>query len=160
MLWDPQPPLQKPVLQLTAEKMGLRYWPREPFRFDGAFVAERHRVVGGSYPVPMIVVFEHEDKFQGFEAEIVKLGHIRCPLKVGITYTPVAIRDTVERKLVEWVREIRRELNEIGTEDHKFEYVYMLGVERELYMLDWYHLTFGGPTEPQAFCPLPQLLER
>jgi hypothetical protein len=156
MLWRPEPPLEKPVLQLTAEKMGLKYWDREPFRFDGAFVAKPYRVVGKDYPIPIIAVFEHESKIAGFEKDVVKLAQIRCPLKIGITYTEAEAQGSAEGKISEWVREIRRELNELTEEDHKCEYVYLLGVDKQPYMVDWYHLTFDAASEPANFQVLPK----
>lgn len=155
MLWDPEPPLQKSVLHLTAEKMGLNYCKKEPFRFDGAFVAENHRCVGGHYPLPMISVFEHESGIERFEKDIVKLATIRCPLKIGITYTKPNLRSEAEDKISKWVLEIRRVLNELTKEDPKCEYVYLLGVDKQPFMVDWYHLSFEEASGPGSFQALP-----
>jgi len=150
MLWDPEPPLGKPVLELTAEKMELRYWKREPFRFDGAFIQPAHRLVQ-DYPIPMIAVFEHEDKIGGFEEEVVKLCQIRCPLKIGITYCQPESQSQWEGQILGWVRDVLQQLEEHTKEDPESEYVFLLGAHAKPFGADWYHLTFPAASGPGTF---------
>ena len=120
MLWNPAPPQSEPVLGITAEKMGLVYWDREPFRVDAAFVRPRpdFRLIGNLL-LPLVVAIEHENDFRGFIQEIAKLTHIRCPLITG---------------LVE------------SAEDTNSEYLYLIGVEQSPSILEWhsFHYDVGS----------------
>lgn len=59
--------------------------PKTVFHLDGVFVPRDCDKVGNT-PLPIIAAVEHENKHDSFEQEIVKLAHIRSPLKVGIRY--------------------------------------------------------------------------
>jgi hypothetical protein len=150
MLWNPEGPLDKAVLRLTAEKMGLEHWERQPFTFDGAFLGKSFRLVGNT-PVPIIAVFEHENDIRGFEQEVLKLACMRCPLKIGLTYSKPESRSKSEAQILDWVRDTLREVGERVAEDLRSEYVYLLGVDRLPFGADWYHLTFDAASGPGAF---------
>jgi hypothetical protein len=144
MLWK-SPGGSQPILGATAAKMGLAYWDREPFRLDAAFVRPKYEVVG-NLPLPLVVAIEHENDVRGFMAEIAKLTHVRCPLKVGITYavitTPGSPVDpsAAQANIEEWVAKVAA-LHEIK-EDPTTEYLYLLGVEHAPYSLQWHAYTY------------------
>lgn len=85
VLWNPLPPQPKPLMKLVAEKLGLLWWDREPFRLAGAMIPADYQEIG-NYPVPLLIGIEHENNVSTFVEEIVKLAHVICPLKVGVTY--------------------------------------------------------------------------
>ncbi len=151
VLWNPLPPQPKSLLAMTAERMGLAYWDREPFRVDAAFVRPEFRVIG-NLPMPLIVAIEHENDFRGFIEEIAKLTHIRCPLKVGITYsllsTPPHDPDvsSARSQIESWIAEVDKLVH--AKEDPENEYLYLLGVEQSLLTLEWhyYYRTAGSPS--------------
>jgi len=154
MLWHPVTPQVKPLLGVVAEKMNLLWWDRNPFYLDGAFIGSDYKVVG-NYPLPLIAAVEHENDLRTFIQEITKLGQIRCPLKVGITYTlPIPgpgqsqqITSSKER-IQNMIVEVSTNLNKWIGEDPKAEYVYLLGVESQLLELDWYSLRFMAGDDP------------
>jgi hypothetical protein len=88
MLWHPYSPQTQPLLELVAIDMGFQYWNvGEPFRVDAAFVrADRRRL--GSVPFPTVAAVEHENNVNTIREEMAKLLHLRCPLKVAVTYAP------------------------------------------------------------------------
>ena len=100
MLWNPPLPQEKPVLRFTAERMELTYWEREPLTLDGAFVSKTYKAFN-KLPVPIIVALEHENSIGGFVQEMFKLSYVRCPVKVGITYTNIHAPITTKEKLRE-----------------------------------------------------------
>jgi hypothetical protein len=130
--------------------MGLEHWEREPFTFDGAFLGENFRLVGNT-PVPIIAVFEHENDVRGFKQEILKLAYIRCPLKIGITYSEPQNRPQCEASILGWVGDTLDELNKHRREDSESDYVYLLGVDAGRFELAWYHLTFDAASGPGTF---------
>jgi len=156
MLWNPIAPQSKPVLEVVAEKMNLKWWDREPFRLDGVFVHKDYKLVG-NYPLPIIVGIEHENDLRTFGQEIAKLAYIRCPLKVGITYT-LAIPGPVPQEIIlrsqglikKAVSDILSDLSKWIGEDPQAEYVYLLGVESQVLELDWYALCFLASTDPSV----------
>jgi hypothetical protein len=163
MIGNAQPYLDKPVLRLAAEEMGLKYWDGEPFRFEGAFVRENHRVVG-NYRVPIIAVFEHELDIHGFEQEVIKLAHISCPLKIGITYsnywmptTTEQVRRECENLIWKWTSDAFRQLSPYTKENPESEYVYLMGVDEQPFELSWYHLTFNAGSWPETLRPFELL---
>lgn len=140
VLWHGVPPQSKSLLEMTAERMGLDYWDREPFRVDAAFVPHGRQVIG-TLPLPLIVAIEHENAFRGFREEIAKLVHIRCPLKVGITYSLLGSpsRDpdisSARSQIENWIAEVDKLVS--AREDPANEYLYLLGVESEPFTLEW-----------------------
>lgn len=154
MLWNPIAPQVKPLLRVVAEKMDLVWWDREPFRLDGVFVRPDFKLVG-NYPLPIIVGIEHENDLRTFVQEITKLAHVRCPLKVGITYTlavPGPVPQEVVTRSQEYIKnmvtEISISLNKCIAEDPQAEYIYLLGVEFQFLELEWYALHFMAGTDP------------
>ena len=98
MLWGPPPPPQrKQVLYLTAELMRLKHCPGEPLRLDAAFYPEDGCMIG-KVPLPMVVAIEYENDIKTFQEELLKLALVRCPLKVGITYTAMDKTDAKNLK--------------------------------------------------------------
>ena len=141
MLWNPLLPQERPVLRISADRMGLTYWDREPFRVDAAFVRPDFRVIV-NLPVPLVVAIEHENDFRTFHQEIAKLSHIWRPLKVGITYSLLTVPakelelETLQLQVKNWLREINDRI-EIG-EASDAEYLYLIGVEMPGLNLEWY----------------------
>jgi hypothetical protein len=142
MLWNPLPPQQEPLLAMTAKQMGLMYWDREPFRLDAAFVTPDFREIG-NIPLPLIAAIEHENDIRGFQQEIAKLAHVRCPLKVGITYSQLSVPPTdseilsAKTKIDTWIEGVNKLI--CAKEDPSSEYVYLLGVETVRYTLEWHY---------------------
>jgi hypothetical protein len=161
--WDPIPWTQlmlwrsplgsQPVLEATAAKMGLVYWNREPFRLDAALVRRTHTVIG-NLALPMVVAIEHENELGGFIEEIAKLSHVRCPLKVGITYAVAAASDRpvdargAQAAIDEAIGKVAA-LHE-SKEDPDSEYLFLLGVESSAYNLDWYAHAYHVADGPEA----------
>ena len=152
ILWNPSGPQTKTVLSETAERLGLTYWEREPFRLDGAFLEPEAKTIG-NYRVPITVAIEHENDVRTFDQEIAKLFQIRCPLKVGITYLlgPVTAGQQLERwqnQIKTHVVDISQLLNHSVVEDPRTEYCLLLGHEREGLILEWWAATFGSDPSP------------
>jgi len=125
--WRPRAPDGRPVLALTAEKLGLAYSDGEPLRMDAVFCAQNN----GHPWFPMVVAIEHENDPQGFKTEIAKLLSVRCRLKVGITYTADRL-DEAKR----WNENIRRDLaglfdraKSVMKENGRTEYLFLAGTE-------------------------------
>jgi hypothetical protein len=78
MIWDEQS-----VIRVVADKLKLQCHPGEPLRLDAVFHAPGDR---WSW-FPIRVVIEHENSPVTFDNEVQKLLSIRCPVKVGITYS-------------------------------------------------------------------------
>jgi hypothetical protein len=152
MLWNPYPPQVQPLLQLVATEMGLQYWNfGEPFRVDAAFV-DSDRCVLGSVPFPVVVAIEHEHNVNTIREEMAKLFHIRCPLKVAITYAPPKVTGgeklaLCEGRIKSWAKELSDTLARYVGEDPVAEYLYLLGVEEQRYALTWRSLTFSAGSE-------------
>jgi hypothetical protein len=149
MLWSPPPlPQPTPVLYLTARKMNLEACAGEPLHLDAAFYPQ-----GGSMvqrcPLPILVAVEHENRINGFRDELNKLAHVRCRLKVGVTYTEVN-RLPTHARLGECKAKIKRELADIldthskhTTEDAGVEYLIILGHESSRRHLEWHAWSFA-----------------
>jgi hypothetical protein len=152
MLWKPYPPQDQPLLQLVATEMGLQYWNvGEPFRVDAAFVPSGRRVFG-SVPFPVVAAIEHEHNVGTIQEEMAKLFHIRCPLKVAITYAPPKAiggegLTLWERKIQSWAKELSDTLTRYVSEDPATEYLFLLGVEGKGYALMWKFLTFSAGSQ-------------
>src|SRR6266571_3416465 len=154
VLWNPVAPQTKPLLRLVAEKLDLVWWDREPFRLDGAMVPADHRVVG-SCPLPLLVGVEHENDLRTFVQEILKLVHVICPLKVGITYlvagtappSSVAVSDS-QNQIRRLAQTALSDRNQHVREDPATEYLYLLGVESQMRECEWSALTFTAAAGP------------
>jgi hypothetical protein len=148
VLWNPPAPQVKPLFGVVADKLGLKWWDREPFRLDGALVP-LDCTVTGNYPVPLLVGIEHENVVQTFKEEITKLVHIRCPLKVGITYVMATAEFPSPSVIAYWQDYLRNSIEEVSQimdsylrEDPTTEYLYLVGVEGRLRELDWFALRY------------------
>lgn len=152
MIWGPLPKKEKwtSVLHLTAEKMGFRRCEGEPFRLDCVFYPQDYGEMVYRHPLPMLVAIEHENNINGFRDELNKLAHVRCPLKVGITYTglhdPVSTEVLKKRQseIKEGLSTILRTITKNSSEDEGTEYLVLLGHDRERgqFSFDWYSLSF------------------
>jgi hypothetical protein len=148
VLWNPVNPQPKPLMRLVAEKLGLLWWDREPFRLDGAMIPADHQVIG-NYPGPLLIGIEHENNVGTFVEEIVKLAHVICPLKVGVTYmlggtalpTISAVADALQR-LRRLAQTALSDRNRYVREDPATEYLFLLGVESNLRECEWSALAF------------------
>lgn len=146
MLWAAPPaPQCRTVLGLTAEAMGLRDWGHEPFSLDAVFLPHDAQT-RGRYPFPIIVAIEHENDIRGFGSEIAKLVHIRCPLKVGITYAwPYRDVDRCRKRIEDDARAVAKVVGAHTSECVHAEYLYLLGVdERSDGDLAWHALAFDA----------------
>jgi len=105
----------------------------------------------GKVPLPMVVAIEYENDIKTFQEELLKLALVRCPLKVGITYT--AMDKTDAKNLKRGQDRIQKRLESIMAtlanhtlEDPKTEYLILLGHEASetapLWKFDWHELTF------------------
>lgn len=147
MLWNPSPPQTRPLLEMVADAMGLNYWNvGEPFRVDAVFVGKYVR--RGSVPFPTLVAIEHEHTIRTIDEEIVKLLHIRCPLKVCITYGlhesgPIDKVISRSRECIQTLTgTLEGELAAHVSEDLKTTYLYLLGIEARSFELEWHALRF------------------
>lgn len=148
MLCEPTPqPQSTPVLHATARKMGLQVCPGEPLRLDLVFYPVERNLVH-KCPSPVLVAIEHENRIHTIRDELNKLAHVRCPLKVAITYTSIHTLGTAS-SLDQWKHSIRKELGSVLTvlgehslEDDRTEYLVLLGHEEIKRSFDWHALSF------------------
>ena len=150
VLWNPVAPQPKPLMRVVAEKLELVWWDREPFHFDGVMVPPDHQRIG-NYPLPLLVAVEHENNIRTFREEIVKLAHMICPLKVGITYMPTVRVPPDAKEVLDCQKQIEHLVEVIILnrskyikEDPKTEYLYILGVESRIRELQWCALSFSA----------------
>jgi hypothetical protein len=154
MMWktDPKPePLQHSVLASTAMRLGLEYWEREPFRLDGVFY-EHGAAVAQNFPFPILVAIEHEFHRRGFDTEIARLLSVRCPLKVGITYSPRSKFEENLSRLKASITSLHEKIGGSVGEDPKSEYLFLVGIEKEPFDLAWWALSFrtiDGPRDSE-----------
>lgn len=164
MLWQPTetfrppPEIQKSVLAETAFELGLSYRNGEPLRLDAVFSSQQEQTW-----FPMLVAIEHENDCRGFESEVTKLLSVRCPLKVGITYTYTSSerRQKYLEDIQQVIGEAFAKISSAVGEDQKTEYLFLVGAEvheREK-ELSWYALSFRGSEGPQnqIFQPATQI---
>ncbi len=144
------------VLEATASLLSLEYWEREPLKLDGAFYREDAQL-DYDLPFPMLVAVEHENFDTDFRHEIRKLMSVRCPLKVGITYTwdnrsvlPPALHERRREVLEQHVCTNYRRIASVIAEDPQTEYVFLVGSEEEEREWTWYALTFSAGTGPSG----------
>lgn len=136
------------VLADTASRLGLRYpserGNREPMTFDAIFV----KPTENNDPFPIRVAIEHELDWKGFDNEIKKLLYVRCPLKVGITYTGDSSKGQEYRsKIAAWIHEDFEEIELV--EDPRTEYLFLAGAESDNFEVSWYSLEFNAQAGPQ-----------
>src|ERR1700722_8003160 len=124
------PEIQESLLTQTAREMGLRYSAREQLNLDAIFSSTRSSQEHEWFPI--LVAIEHENDRTGFETEVDKLLSVRCPLKVGITYSLYSEEAQVQGRLQEiatCVGERFKEIRSAIEEDPKTEYLFLVGVE-------------------------------
>ena len=131
----------KSVTQRTADKLGLEYCDVNQLQFDGLLCAK-----GCKSPFsPILSALEHENVHPGFDTEIWKLMSVRCPLKVGITYS-INERNGKRHLLLEQLRErVMRHfeaVNHVVGEDPSTEYAFLLGCEDSILFADLEDLGF------------------
>jgi hypothetical protein len=142
------------VIAKTAECLKVEYRKREPLRLDAVFCCNKSAHLHLSPPFPVLVAIEHENDPDCFDEEIRKLCLVRCPLKVGITYTlgGPSIDHALERErircgIVKWISR----MNRIIGEERTTEYAFLVGSEEEkLKELQWYALIFSASDGPGA----------
>jgi hypothetical protein len=144
-MWRPPIPDGKSVLALTAEKLRLGYNNGEPLKLDAVFCpASNH------HPwFPIVVAIEHENDARGFETEITKLLSVRCPLKVGITYTGnTEYRvESMKSKIRQMIEDRLSEVSGVLAEDPGTEYLFLAGTDGwhgEKYECHWFGLQFSS----------------
>jgi hypothetical protein len=147
---------KRSLLSGVARRLGLRYpselGNRQPMTFDAAFSAN----YSNNDPFPLRVVIENEAEWRRFECEIRKLLSVRCPLKVGITYTDSARGGSQHRdEIASWIHEDFKEIQLVIGEDARTEYLFLVG-ESESLEISWYSLQFQARNGPQkrAFEPV------
>lgn len=142
------------VLDKTAQKLRLHYWPGEPLRLDAVFSQSEESWF------PVVVAIEHENDWRRFvREEVTKLLSTRCCLKVGITYTwddarAQECRETIARDI-----EAYFDKSVIG-EEPTTEYLFLIGRESEKKEIScWYSLDFQARTGPRnrTFQPVGQI---
>jgi len=154
ILWNPMPPQQKPLMKVFAEKLSLEWWDGEPFRLDGAMVPRTWDSVG-NYRLPILVAVEHENDYRTFKQEIVKLAHIVCPLKLGVTYLLVGPKGRDQERETSLLAEIHatvsRTLSQRKTyvsEDPNTRYMFILGSEVRTEEFAWHYLSVSAGEDP------------
>ncbi|HXM20049.1 MAG TPA: hypothetical protein VN948_02130 [Terriglobales bacterium] len=146
------------VLAGVAGELGLcypsEYRNRQPMTLDAAF--SDHADNQDRFPIK--VAIEHENDWTGFESEIKKLLSVRCPLKVGITYSDDSpkgreYRQTIAGNIQEDFEEIRLVIGEAPAA----EYLFLVGAESDDNEIScWYSLDFRAENGPrdQSFRPV------
>jgi hypothetical protein len=151
--------IKKSLLTQVAQKLGLCYSACEHLRLDAIFST-------GEYWFPIQVAIEHENECRGFESEIRKLFSVRCPLKVGITYTRTK-RAECSGALQVIEKAIKENFDAVSAvigEHSSAEYLFLVGAElteNEMEISTWYSLRFGASNGPgnQTFQPVEYLLQ-
>jgi len=162
MLWQPtatyHPPeeIELSILGETAKRLGVSYQNGEPLRIDAVFSAQRNDWF------PMLVAVEHENDWRGFESEVRKLLSVRCPLKVGITYTGESPKGEQYRaRIARIIEEDFAEISNLAEEGPQTEYLFLIGAESDDKEIScWYSLGFQARTgpDPRGFVPIGEML--
>jgi hypothetical protein len=147
MMWTTNRPgllKSEAVMAKTASTLGLAYWEREPLKLDGALYINDETPEHG-FPFPLVVALEHENDSRTFGSEIQKLLSVRCPLKVGVTYSLNVQEHASTRECLQQLIERKyRRIAAIVGEDAKTENLFLLGCEEALREITWYALTFSA----------------
>ena len=138
-------PAKRSVLARTAHALGLSYWQGQPLTVDAVFSWK-----GAWFPISAAI--EHENDWRGFEAEVMKLFSIRCPLKVGITYARDSKIEACSKWLVSVLEgDFRDAVSRIGAEPPATEYLFLIGGESEDKDIScWYSLVFRAGDGPHG----------
>ena len=89
----------------------------------------------GVCPLPILVAVEFENNIATFSSELARLVHIRCPLKVGITYTTTQMPGTPEmlnrsrQKAQRDLQSMLAIMAKLTPEDARTEYLILLADE-------------------------------
>jgi hypothetical protein len=144
--------MEQPILAEIAASLGFRYEHSEPLRLDAVFSDNP----GRDFPIKVAV--EHENKWRNFWCAIERLLLVRCPLKVGITYTSRVQTEECFRTICEDASKSFLLIRNIVGEESKTEYLFLVGVETLEREISWYFLEFTGTDGPEnrIFLPLDQ----
>jgi hypothetical protein len=155
MLWQttpefhPLPEIEQSVLVETANVLSLQYENGEPLRLDAVFTQGREP--GNWFPI--LAAVEHENVVYDFASEVKNLLSVRCPLKVGITYTTTKSnkREAKLRFIEQTIQQNFTNIRDVVREDPESEYLFLVGTEiyefpRELF---WYYLDFSAAAGPE-----------
>ena len=124
------PPIEKCVLPLIAERLGLGY-QHEYLNLDLVFFPKDD-------PWGNFIAVEHENEIRGFGEELEKLMSVLAPLKVGITYEGSKKASDLEAKIQKYFETRHRSVQDAP----ETEYLFLLGVTRNPKVLAWKYLTF------------------
>ncbi len=58
-----------------------------------------------------MIAVEHENDSPDWTDELIKLAHIKCPLKVIIAYNPCDERDTIEKEKLKFAHDCLSQVN-------------------------------------------------
>jgi hypothetical protein len=142
MIYDPES-----VVSIVARNSTppLTRSPGEPFRLDAVF----HKA-GAQHWFPMLCAVEVENNPRDFDTEIQRLLSIRCPLKVGITYTLQSDASTPEgrrqlrEKILTDLHARFEQIDQVVLEDSNTDYLFLVGDETAECDLSWYALKFSS----------------
>lgn len=130
---------KKPVLEKTAEKLGLKH-NREYLALDSVLFPAGD--AWGNF-----VALEHEHCIANFDEEITKLMSVLAPLKVGITYD---FREDpgAHARLLKLIEDDFNARHPAVLEAPQTEYLFVLGVGKASDTLRWKYLTFACGAGP------------
>jgi len=148
MIWEPDA-----VIRQVAERLELQCFSGEPLHLDAVFHAPGDRWRW----FPIRVAVEHENAWPSFDQEVRKLLSVRCPLKVGITYTlsghVSGDRSRLPALHAMIAGAISREFaaaSAVIREDPATEYLFLIGSEEERDQeLVWRQLAFRADSGPR-----------
>jgi hypothetical protein len=146
------------VVADVAGKLGLcypsEYRNRQPMTLDAALADQSDN----QDRFPIKVAIEHENDWSGFDSEIKKLLSVRCPLKVGITYSDDSPKGREYRQeIAGYIKDDFDEISLIVREDPATEYLFLIGAESDDNEIScWYSLDFRAENGPgdQSFRPV------
>lgn len=121
------------VINAIIEDMGYQS-QNEYFRIDATGWKSRYETIEkeakeiGMKPHlwDLKIAVEHENNVRDWTDELIKLIHIRCPLKVIIGYNYCDRRDTLEYKKLEYAAKWMREINVFDSNSNE-DYLIILG---------------------------------
>ena len=133
------------VLRATAADLGLKVHPGEPLRLDAVLSP-----IDSDHWFPVHVAVEHENAWWTLGNEIRSLLTVRARLKVAITYClrdgrePAKILETITHQ----IRSAFHAISRIVGEDPNVEYLFLIGMERDVRKLEWLSLSFTAKDGP------------
>jgi hypothetical protein len=141
------------VVRRVAPHLNLRCYQGEPLRLDAAFHEQ-----DAEHWFPMRVAIEHENSPFTFYKETRAILSVRCPLKVGITYTLQSdIRrndlfselSDLRNRVADAIHTNYKEISKVVKEDIDTEYLFLIGSEEEPYEIRWYSVDFRAADPPK-----------